>query len=567
MEEGGEAGEGIGLASGSLNRVIEYLKRQPSVPWMLAGLLSTILYAASFPNVGAAEGAYVFAVPLLLASWFLPEISKRALIGIALGSGWLSWMWMIAWLRQFSSHLDMGAPWIPGWIAWIALSLVLACFHALWLFSAVWLFRKSLDFSWFERVAGLLGIAGLWVFVEWVRSWFLSGFPWLPLSVSHWERPLLLQISSVTGAWGVSFVLVAFNVGLAYYLIRLWEERRRKWWQRISPEFYVALILLVGSILIGIREAGTGREIPLYKVGFVQPSVGSMQKWEPDRIQSLFSDLRQLSTYSVALGADVVLWPESPTPGTFPGNPAMERWVSTMSSEMETPLLAGTIASHEQDGEILFYNAVATVDPESGVGAEFYAKRHLVPFGETIPLGLNGLLNRIFPLPMELQPGSDPNVLTLWVKGQPSRIGNLICYEDVYPALGRKTAKAGVDWIYVATNNAWFGRGAGAIQHAAHSVLRAVELRRPVVRCGNSGWSGWIDSFGHVRHRMVDGSGSIYFRGADAATIGISGLWQGRLSTYVRWGDWFVLLSALLASGAFFLVRSSTGKTSGEGRG
>ena len=84
--------------------------------------------------------------------------------------------------------------------------------------------------------------------------------------------------------------------------------------------------------------------------------------------------------------------------------------------------------------------------------------------------------------------------------GQKSiKIGPLICYEDIFPNLSREISLSGVDLFFVTTNNAWFGEEGCAEQHAAHSVLRAVETQKPFVRCGNAGWSGWIDSKGYQR--------------------------------------------------------------------
>ena len=103
------------------------------------------------------------------------------------------------------------------------------------------------------------------------------------------------------------------------------------------------------------------------------------------------------------------------------------------------------------------------------------------------------------------------------------------------------------DALVVVTNDAWYGEGAAAYQHAAHSVLIAVENRRPVLRCGNAGWSGWIDEFGSVRKVLTDDSGSVYFRGASTVDVTRDLRWVGRDSFYVEHGDWFVLVCACVA--------------------
>ena len=135
--------------------------------------------------------------------------------------------------------------------------------------------------------------------------------------------------------------------------------------------------------------------------------------------------------------------------------------------------------------------------------------------------------------------------------------GPLICYEDIFPALARQQARAGADFLVVVTNDAWYGVEGGALQHAAHSVLRAVETRRPLLRCGNDGWSGWIDEYGFgyalenvggkpMPELMMDNrvSGTTYFRGAGVVSLNRDKEWTGQESFYVRYGDWFIAVSA-----------------------
>ncbi len=106
---------------------------------------------------------------------------------------------------------------------------------------------------------------------------------------------------------------------------------------------------------------------------------------------------------------------------------------------------------------------------------------------------------------------------------------------------------AGSDVLVVLTNDAWYGEGGAAYQHAAHAVLRAVETRRPVLRCGNGGWSGWIDEFGGIRYALTNEDGSVYFRGTGVADVTRDSRWVGRNSFYVEHGDWFVPVCAVLA--------------------
>ena len=120
----------------------------------------------------------------------------------------------------------------------------------------------------------------------------------------------------------------------------------------------------------------------------------------------------------------------------------------------------------------------------------------------------------------------------------------MICYEDIFPNLARDAVLGGSDLLFVTTNDAWFGEEGCAIQHAAHSVLRAVESGLNVVRCGNAGWSGWIDPWGRIHEVLRDEKENIYFKGA--------GIVEGRLKQkkktwYSIYGDYFALLCLFVA--------------------
>jgi apolipoprotein N-acyltransferase len=540
VEESRTPGERGGLAAG----------------WqgLIAAFASAALYVAAFPPFNVAETAYVFALPLLLAALFMRP--ARGMGWSLLAGGWAAWFVLIFWLRNVTGHFEGAGFRALGWLAVLALAGVLAVFWWSWCAAAVWLVRRVRTRALPARIGAMLALAGLWVVMEWIRSWLFTGLPWLPLSASQWQRPLLLQVAALTGAWGVSFVLIAFNLGLAFYLHGLWRNRREPWWKRLSHEFYLALALLFAAIGFGLHASGAGARgrTDGPRIAFVQPNVGAFEKWDAALARDNLDTLRDLTVYAGYLGAELVLWPESPTPMPLKGNDSMRAWVDALARETGIPMLIGNIAIEpgDADGGQRWYNAIFRVDPQGGADTRtYYAKRHLVPFGEYVPLaGWLPFLRKVIPVPGDFSPGDSASPLSLQFGGgaDHGRVGNLVCYEDIFPALARENTRMGADWHYVATNNAWFGEEAAAWQHAAHAVLRAVETRRPVVRCGNAGWSGWIDEFGQIRHAMLDERSSVYFQGVEVVPLSFSPWWAGRLSAYVRYGDWFVALCAALVA-------------------
>ena len=148
-------------------------------------------------------------------------------------------------------------------------------------------------------------------------------------------------------------------------------------------------------------------------------------------------------------------------------------------------------------------------------------------------------MSKFVPLPGDCTPGTDPTPLVIDLPRGANAFGVLICYEDLFPQLARQSVLAGSDVLAVLTDDAWYGEEGGAYQHAAHSVLRAVETRRPVLRSGNDGWSGWIDEYGGIRDTMADDNGSVYLRGTTSVVVTRDARWVGVQSFYVQHGDWF----------------------------
>jgi apolipoprotein N-acyltransferase len=219
------------------------------------------------------------------------------------------------------------------------------------------------------------------------------------------------------------------------------------------------------------------------------------------------------------------------------------------------------------------YNALLVMTAQGRIApGAVYAKRKRVPFGEYVPLrDWFPFLGKVVPIG-DIARGIfvEPLALPL-ADGRNFRIGGLICYEDIFPALARDEAQRGVDFFTVVTNDAWYGEEGGALQHAEHAVLRAIETGRPVLRCGNDGWSGWIDERGFARslEKGADGqiglvpatfgggAGTTYFRGAGVVAFYADPAYAGRETFYVRFGDWFVALSALLLAGGAWTLRSA----------
>lgn len=287
---------------------------------------------------------------------------------------------------------------------------------------------------------------------------------------------------------------------------------------------------------------------PFARFAFVQPYIPQAVKWDPAKAPGIVSTLKALTLSAGRSAPDLILWPEASTPWEVKGDPRMKSFVESLSAGARAPILLGSIAIETKGNREDWLNGAFVVTPDLGLQHNYYAKRHLVPFGEYVPLGpVLGWISKFVPIGPDATPGGDASPLLVNLPAGSTAFGVLICFEDIYPQLARESVLSGANVLFVPTNDAWYGEEGGAYQHAAHSVLRAVETRRPVLRCGNGGWSGWIDEFGAIRLSMENEDGTIYFRGTETVDVIRDSRWVGRESFYVQHGDWFVLACAALA--------------------
>ena len=176
----------------------------------------------------------------------------------------------------------------------------------------------------------------------------------------------------------------------------------------------------------------------------------------------------------------------------------------------------------------------------------------MVPFGEYVPFPFRwipGLRRLVGPVGNFTSGESFVSLDLSLENGSNLKVAPLICYEDIFPALSKGAVQHKSDLLFVTTNDAWFGEEGCAEQHAAHSVMRAVESGLPVLRCGNAGWSGWIDPFGRKQDVLLDEEGSVYFQGA--GIVEISTAWN-RKTFYSQNIDFFAYF-CLIASGLLLI--------------
>jgi apolipoprotein N-acyltransferase len=287
----------------------------------------------------------------------------------------------------------------------------------------------------------------------------------------------------------------------------------------------------------------------------VQPNIPQTVIWDESRDDERIREVLSLSERALAHPTDLLVWPEAAVPKLLRWDRDTFDAVTNLAGSHHVWMIVGAddMTLHTNSNQTIerrFYNSSFLISPEGDL-AEGYRKRALVIFGEYIPLvRWLPFLKWFTPIEGGFTPGTRSIPFPLANLGVKTSV--LICYEDIFPHLGREYAADDVDVLVNITNNGWFGEAAAQWQHAACAVFRAVENGLPLIRCCNNGLTCWVDAQGRIGAIFQD-EGSVYHAGFMTAQIPlpVSGQLHAR-TIYNQYGDWFgwlcVIAGALMVS-------------------
>jgi apolipoprotein N-acyltransferase len=485
-------------------------------------------------------------IPLIVAVWF--GKSKRP---FALGyvAGVVFFTMTFQWLRSlgelFSTPALYGLP--------LLLALYLALYPATW----AWFLARVLapeqsgrtfPHSWRNLGLGALAACS-WTALEWIRGWMLSGFGWNGLGVAlHRDLPII-QIAEFTGLLGLTWLVAFINVMAVIVVRRILGELGPTFLKRIRWEFSLSISLIVVVFGYGIRvlwPKPVGGENGV-RVAVIQPNIPQEDKFDPDAEDTVLALLERLTGIAAATNPDLIIWPEAAVPRGVYADDLNFQFIQRIVADLPCPLLVGSlidasdgVGSKLYNGAILFPPGPITEQPPE------YRKMHLVPFGEYLPLRpiLGWIAGNL--VPGDLDGGTDYTLLSHPKIGD---FATLICFEDT---LGNLTRRFGdlpdgrsPNLLVNITNDGWFLNTCALEQHLANAVFRAIENRRPLLRCSNTGVTCLVEPTGKVQRWIGP-----HQQGFASRPIQIL---KGPMTFYTRWGDWIAWAS--LSITAAVLIR------------
>jgi apolipoprotein N-acyltransferase len=435
--------------------------------------------ALAFPKFNLAFFSWISLIPLFFI------LSKKNP-----GQGFL-----LGWMAGFSYYavLLYWIPDVPSHYGGLSVSISIIIYVGFMCVLGLTWAAFSLCFTKIHRSFPILSFfiaPFLWVSFELLITYILTGFPWGLLGYGQYKNLYLIQMASLTGIYGVSFVLVLFQ---SLFVLSLKLRKR-------AP-FFIALVLV---LLIHVSGFVSLKEIPVQENSFsaavIQGNVSSDIQWGQlsfQEIEFLFNQHLQLSLDANLKNNNLVIWPEFTVPLCFGCSYGIYQEFKDrlfrFVQETGCTLLLGTNEKSETEGETKYYNTAICLKPD--LSQSQYHKIHLVPFGEYTPYKrIFAFISRVTHAIGDITPGDQHKLH----EHKGIRFGSPICYEIIFPNLVRKFTKNGASFLVTITNDGWYGQSSAPYQHFSMAVLRAVENRRYLLRAATTGISGIIDPYGRI---------------------------------------------------------------------
>ncbi|NBR71076.1 MAG: apolipoprotein N-acyltransferase [Proteobacteria bacterium] len=496
------------------------------------GIPTAGLLCAGLTGLGLTMGFAPFSQPL--AGWLalIPlayyGVRERPDLRQSFGLGWFAgathFLTTFSWLTSVT---------VAGWFV---LCLYMAIYPALWF--VLWVRFAGRDGEPMTSAGNIrhavLG-ASAWVLTEWLRGIVFSGFGWNELGVSQGNLLLLAQIADLGGVPLLSWVVAFGGLTLTLTVRRFELEIRgaQKWKPRW--DFTAGVFVLGMTMVYGARTVlhPTEKGVSTLSYAAIQPAV-PQDPWRSAGITKVAEELTRGSEIALAQSGpvDLLVWPESLSGTGWREEPEFQRAIQNARHMGARSLLTGSL---DIRGPETFNSAILFTGPE-GRSPQVYDKNHLVIMGEYVPLaGVFPWLRKLVPPGGDLTAGKNIGILEL--DGSGVKIAPLICFEDSVPEVVRRAAGQLPHLLVNLTNDAWFGKSAGAKQHLENARFRAIETRLPLLRATNDGVTALISPKGVILDRELK---SYQRAGFIAGEISFS---EPKFTLYTQWGDWIVGLS------------------------
>jgi apolipoprotein N-acyltransferase len=436
---------------------------------------------------------------LALAPMFYVFIQKKPLYRCALmwGFGYYGvlYYWFICLYPMDFAGLNNTQSIAAVATAWIGLSLLQSFGTAF--IAPLFRLTKS-GYRWLYPFT----LAGAWTILEWAQTQTWMGVPFFRIALTQCASLPMIQSASLFGSLFTGFLIALVN---GFFAVAYIEFKKKK---RVNRWAVTALSVIAVNFIFGIAALAVYHDNgePV-RVALIQGNIASGEKWRDNSVYDS-ADLYDKLTREAAAeyDPDIVLWPETVINVTVKSNPLLYNIISKAAADTGAVILAGSFdrITNEVTGKVNLYNAIVTFYPDGSIGEAPYYKRHLVPFGEYLPMA--DLIKTVLPVLSEMNVFSDdltPGTNSALIETGFGKIGGLVCFDSIYETLALSSVRDGAQLIGLITNDSWYRDSAAVYQHNKHAQLRAVENGRYVARAANTGISSIIKPTGEIVSSML----------------------------------------------------------------
>ena len=451
------------------NIINKFIIKEYKFKYMIFSILSGVLLALSFQKFNFFFLAWIAFIPLIY-SVYKNNLKYSALYGFVTGivSSLIAFNWMFLFL--FTNTKSIKAALIVAILFW----LYQTTYIVLW--SSIVNITKS-----YKKIIAAIFAASLWVIFEYIKNYFLSGFPINLLGYSQSSFTQIIQISDVFGVYGISFVIILIN-----FLLFYWLYNKRKKYLMITI-LILALLLSYSFIRINqITKMSTKNEI---KIGVVQPNIAQEKKWRKSLKNEIINTIYTNAQFFKDKNCEIILYPETVLPRILEENEEIQTLVKDISKYSDLSLIGGKAVENKK-----LYNSIFFISRDGNI-ADKYKKKHLVLFGEYVPFEnfLVKLLEKVN-LTDNFSKEHDLKVFDF----DKYNLGINICSENYYPYLSRELVLKGATLLTTHSNDAWCDGLSYPYQHFVLNIFRAIENRKYLIVASNTGISGVIAPTGKI---------------------------------------------------------------------
>ena len=445
-----------------INKIKEY-------KYIIFSIISGILLALSCQKFNLFLFAWISFIPLIYCI-YKNELKYSVLYGFITGITFslIAFNWMFIFLLINTK----------SFITSLIVSILF------WLYQSIYFVVWSLLFNVVKKNNRLIiafFVSGLWCVLEYIKNYFLTGFPINLLGYSQGSFLQIIQVADIFGVYGVSFIIVLINIFLFYWLY----TRNKK--------YLITVFLIISSLLIygfiRINQMSKINDEAEIKIGVVQPNIEQKTKWDDTKRHKVGDILISCSQKFKDSNIDIIVYPETVLPGKILIQEYTKELVRKISQFSKINLIGG---KYLEKSEI--YNSIFIVD-NNGKIIDNYNKKHLILFGETIPFK-NFLVKALekFNLTDNFNKARELKVF----KFDNYTLGINICSENYYPYLSRELVLKGATLLTTHSNDAWCDGLSYPYQHFVLNIFRAIENRKYLIVASNTGISGVILPTGKV---------------------------------------------------------------------